>query len=203
MHKGKSRYNYYGKNYPGDFIDTGSRELQKGIKRRFGRSTEWLLVALLTFFLIFFFKKQSVFLLFAGIAGYVKYLQTKWGSPVDVSPLFFFTVVIGSIYGILGAFFFIIIADFIPFLLGGGILTFVGFPTYGLYLVLAWFGSFSPANLVYVGVVLSVLNTLGTMIINKLCGSFQSLIFFNIVLHMFLNFFYFLKLAPFIIAMIQ
>ena len=209
----RARYTYYQphkevkktskRHYLGDVLDESSHKLEKGIRKRLGRISEIVLLGLLTLFLILFFKKQSAFLLFVAITGYVKYLQTKMGSPIDVSPLFFFTTMVAAYYGVFNAFLFIIIADFIPFLLGGGVLAFVGFPTYALYFGLAIVGSLSPATLIYVGVVLSVLNALGCMVVNKVCGNLQSLTFFNVVLHMFLNIFYFVKVAPLLMTMLS
>ena len=191
------------KKKPHPRTDRTLRKTDHLLAKKPNQTMKLVLMLILLALAIFFFKRQSLFLIFAGIAGYIRFIQTKWNWPIDLSPIFFFTMLIGTYYGLVEAILFLTIADAIPILLGGGVIEFVNITTYVLMLVLAMISSIFPESIVFLGIVLSIVSVVGSSVLNKMADNLNSLTILNIGLNLFLNVAYFLKIAPLIVPMIQ
>jgi len=166
------------------------------------RHLAFSLVVLIIFLLN---KRYFVFGALSIISGIFSFYHDKYNrTPIDFKLALFLGIIITRYYGILFTFIFFIFSDFIPSMLGGGSiegadLLFIGWYFVVNLLVLP----FKQANIIYLGIILVIVETIGSTIIKSMTGFPGIVAFTSSVLSVAVRIIYFLTLGEVLIFMIE
>ncbi|MFH2020114.1 MAG: hypothetical protein ABIJ34_01790 [archaeon] len=112
----------------------------------------------LLLFLVFFYKKAFIYVLFLGVTALIIYYTKLYHVPIDISPLFFLEIVITRYYGLQYTLIFILFGYIIPKTFAG---TNMKFDSY-VFIAISMFANifvlvFSGMPLIMVGFITSII----------------------------------------------
>jgi hypothetical protein len=148
------------------------------------------------------FLMVGLFVLFAALCAVISYYQANLRSPVDLSPTFFFVIILATKYGVFYPLFFIPVATLIPALLAGGEVG-IGSLLFMCSFVIIGFLSniFIGYGIVAVGIGAVIANLVASWFINRIMGWSFGFIFsiFNAAITLF----YFVSFGPFLFRILS
>ena len=152
---------------------------------------------------VLFIIKVSKFLIFLGlilISGIILFVNYQTELHFDISPVFFLSIVITSIYGFHYTIMFVLLAGFIPSMISRGPDLSI-FMYLGVNLLVNLVSMYFPGlSIVYRGIILSFVYSVLVGIISTAMEEELGKEVFSMVLTILVNVFYFWKLATLIIA---
>jgi hypothetical protein len=147
-------------------------------------------------------RMVGIFLIFILICGAFSYFQGQFHIPIDLSPTFFFSIIISIRYGIFYPILFIPFAGFIPAMLAGGEIGIGAFMFMGSFVLVGIVAKLliGSLGLITVGIIAAVLNLALGWFINSLQGSPGG--FFFSVINALITVFYFISFGAAVMSII-
>jgi hypothetical protein len=131
-----------------------------------------IMLILIILLLIFIARRASFYVIFILITGIITYYSKLYHIPIDVSPLFFFQVVITRYYGIGFTLLFVFLGYIIPKLLAGSGMKWESYAFVISSLTVSYLSSFIALPLHLVGYLASILQYAGGIFISMVSKPF-------------------------------
>ncbi len=155
---------------------------------------------LLAVILVILHYKFVVFLVLTFIIGVVNYILFKYDSPIDFAPIFSIAVIFFIAFGAWKTVLFILMAEIIPSIFGGGD---IGIDYIFDYVLIFIAGTIMVAHftghIIAAGVILSVIYFVYSLIISRFFEEFNPLSVANHFIQLLINIFCFTTIAALII----
>jgi hypothetical protein len=141
------------------------------------------------------FMMVSIFVLFAAICAVISFYQANLRSPIDLSPTFFFSIMVSIHYGVFYPLLFIPVASWIPALLAGGELGIAAIFYMGSWILSGFLAKiFIAYGIIYVGIGAVIINIIISFFVSKSLGDEGG--FFWGLINGAITVFYFSSLGP-------
>jgi len=163
----------------------------------------FLLLALIILSVLIIIKTQKIliFLALTLISGIICFLNYSTKLPFDITPIFFLSILITNMYGFGYTVLFVILSGLIPSVISGGEASMDSFMYLGVNLLVNLLSiQFLGNNIVFGGIILSVVYSILVGIGSCITGGVIQKEIFSVVLAIIVNVLYFSKLAVVIIT---